>query len=103
VQKRRNVIRLTLTGVGAMNSPRFAPAGLLIEHGHHRVMVFAEAAGWHRPTRFARGVGGHASAMMVALEAKNHGVKRLGILPHRAPYNTRDGSRANTPVRRVRF
>jgi len=24
--------RMTLTGVGAMNSPRFAPAGLLVEH-----------------------------------------------------------------------
>lgn len=31
--------RLTLTGVGAMNSPRFAPAGLLIEYDGQRVMV----------------------------------------------------------------
>jgi hypothetical protein len=26
-------------GVGAMRSPRFAPAGLLVEHGHDRVMI----------------------------------------------------------------
>lgn len=31
--------RLTLTGVGAMNSPRFAPAGLLIEYDGKRVMI----------------------------------------------------------------
>jgi hypothetical protein len=28
-----------LTGVGAMNSPRFAPAGLLLEHDRARVMI----------------------------------------------------------------
>ena len=31
--------RLTLLGVGAMRSPRFAPAGLLVECGRNRVMV----------------------------------------------------------------
>ncbi|MEV0634560.1 MBL fold metallo-hydrolase [Streptomyces sp. NPDC050619] len=30
-------LRLTLLGVGAMNSPRFAPAGLLLRYGGHRV------------------------------------------------------------------
>ena len=30
-------LRLTLLGVGAMNSPRFAPAGLLLRCGGHRV------------------------------------------------------------------
>ncbi len=34
----RNETRLTLLGVGAMRSPRFAPAGLLVECGPHRVM-----------------------------------------------------------------
>ena len=29
----------TLLGVGAMNSPRYAPAGLLIERGHVRVAI----------------------------------------------------------------
>lgn len=32
-------MRLALLGVGAMNSPRFAPAGLLVEHGGQRVML----------------------------------------------------------------
>jgi hypothetical protein len=32
-------LRLTLLGVGAMNSPRYAPAGLLVEYQAHRVML----------------------------------------------------------------
>jgi hypothetical protein len=32
-------VRLTLLGVGAMNSPRYAPAGLLVEHRRRRVML----------------------------------------------------------------
>lgn len=32
-------MRLTLLGVGAMNSPRYAPAGLLVEHHRRRVML----------------------------------------------------------------
>jgi hypothetical protein len=32
-------LRLTLLGVGAMNSPRYAPAGLLVEYTNHRVMI----------------------------------------------------------------
>ena len=31
--------RFTLLGIGAMNSPRYAPAGLLIEHGQVRVAI----------------------------------------------------------------
>jgi hypothetical protein len=34
-----DTVRLTLLGVGAMNSPRYAPAGLLIEFGRNRVMI----------------------------------------------------------------
>ncbi len=33
------LLRLTLLGVGAMNSPRYAPAGLLVECGVSRVMI----------------------------------------------------------------
>jgi hypothetical protein len=164
--------RLMLTGVGAMNSPRFAPAGLLVEYGHARIMLdggpgsvptpdqldawlltderaelihrirrlarlrglepgvaeyrapglqispmpvvhtshptygyvimadgrrivwapeflrfpawtagadlmFADAAGWSRPIRFAGGTGGHAAVLDVAVEARRHGVRRL--------------------------
>jgi Beta-lactamase superfamily domain len=32
-------LRLTLLGVGAMNSPRYAPAGLLVKYTTHRVMI----------------------------------------------------------------
>jgi len=39
--------------------------------------LFADAAGWGRPIRFAGGVGGHMAALDVAREAKAHGVKRL--------------------------
>ena len=163
--------RFTLLGVGAMNSPRYAPAGLLIEQSQVRVaidggpgaepvgplaawlvtderaelirelrrlaaahglvpavsafhvgglmitpravvhtshpaygylieaggkraawapeflefpswaagvdLMFAEAAGWARPIRFARGTGGHAPALEVAEQAARHGVRRL--------------------------
>jgi hypothetical protein len=44
-------------------------------------LMFAEAAGWDRPIRFAGGVGGHLPALMVAEEAKHHGVRRL-VLAH---------------------
>jgi hypothetical protein len=163
--------RFTLLGVGAMRSPRFRPAGLLVEHAMHRVAVdggpgaapegsldawlvtdarcelmrdirhlarerglepmvdayraphlrieprpvthtshptcgylievgdrrvawapeflsfppwadgvdllFAEAAGWNRPIRFAHGAGGHAAVAEVAREARDRGVRRL--------------------------
>ena len=164
-------LRLTLLGVGAMNSPRYAPAGLLLEYGDARVMfdggpgaepdapleawlvtdaraelraairrsgrargvepgvrtlvtdgvrvepypvvhtshptcgyliegcgrraawapefltfpdwaagvdlLFADAAGWRTPIRFARGTGGHAAALDVSAEARRLGVRRL--------------------------
>ena len=39
--------------------------------------MFAEAAGWARPIRFAKGAGGHASALNVAEQAGLQGVQRL--------------------------
>ncbi len=168
---REPATRFTLLGIGAMNSPRYAPAGLLVEHGQVRVaidggpgaepagplaawlvtdqhaelisqlrrlaaaygltpavgayhagglditphpvvhtshptygylieaggrriawapeflefpawaadtdLMFAEAAGWARPIRFARGAGGHAPVLTVAGQAARHGVRRL--------------------------
>jgi len=164
-------VRLTLLGVGAMNSPRYAPAGLLVEHGKVRVaidggpgaapsgqlkawlvtderaelirdlrqlaaahdlvprtsdyaangirfaaqpvvhtshptcgylieaagrrvvwapeflefpswaagadLMFADAAGWARPIRFAHGAGGHAAALAVARQARIQHIGRL--------------------------
>jgi hypothetical protein len=40
-------------------------------------LMFADAAGWARPIRFARGAGGHAPALAVAEQAARHGVRRL--------------------------
>jgi hypothetical protein len=40
-------IRLTLLGVGAMNSPVYAPAGLLIEYGRVRIMI--DGGKWEEP------------------------------------------------------
>lgn len=40
-------------------------------------LLFADAAGWRHPIRFAGGVGGHAAALAVAREAQRRGVRRL--------------------------
>ncbi|HEX6422010.1 MAG TPA: MBL fold metallo-hydrolase [Acidimicrobiales bacterium] len=44
-------------------------------------LMFAEAAGWDRPIRFAGGVGGHAPVSRVAADAQRAGVRRL-VLAH---------------------
>ena len=40
-------------------------------------VMFADAAGWNRPIRFAKGVGGHAAALDVAEAAQAINVARL--------------------------
>jgi hypothetical protein len=40
-------------------------------------LMFADAAGWNRPIRFAHGAGGHMAALDVAGQARQHEVKRL--------------------------
>jgi len=40
-------------------------------------LMFAEAAGWSRPIRFAGGTGGHAALLEVAQRARRAGVRRL--------------------------
>lgn len=40
-------------------------------------LMFADAAGWRRPVRFARGVGGHAAVHDTAAQARRLGVRRL--------------------------
>lgn len=39
VRQRTRWLRLTLLGVGAMNSPRYPPAGLLVSYLRHRVVL----------------------------------------------------------------
>lgn len=36
---KRRTLQLTILGVGAMASPRYAPAGLLVEAAGRRVMI----------------------------------------------------------------
>ena len=38
-------------------------------------------AGWERPIRFAKGVGGHVAAVEMAHQARRRGVRRL-VLAH---------------------
>jgi len=40
-------------------------------------LMFADAAGWARPIRFARNVGGHAAVCDTARLARENGVRRL--------------------------
>ena len=40
-------------------------------------LMFAEAAAWNRPIRFAGGVGGHLDVQAIAQAAKRHGIRRL--------------------------
>jgi beta-lactamase family protein len=40
-------------------------------------LMFAEAAGWNRPIRFAGGSGGHLDVQAVARAARRYGVRRL--------------------------
>ena len=40
-------------------------------------LMFADAAGWRQPIRFAGGVGGHAAVVETAEQARRHGVRRL--------------------------
>ncbi len=38
-RKNSHTLRLTLLGVGAMNSPRYEPAGLLVQYGRVRLLI----------------------------------------------------------------
>jgi hypothetical protein len=40
-------------------------------------LMFGEAVGWDRPIRFARGTGGHMSALEVSAQAREHQIHRL--------------------------
>ena len=44
---------------------------------HGARLLFAEAAGWERPIRFAGGVGGHLHVPVVVEAARRHRVGRL--------------------------
>jgi len=79
-------MRLVTLGVGAADSPRYAPAGRLVARRGVRVMLDGGRVprlpggwmpGWERPIRFAGGVGGHLHVPAVAEAAHRHRVGRL--------------------------
>jgi GNAT superfamily N-acetyltransferase len=59
-------------------------------------LMFAEAAGWNRPIRFAGGVGGHLDALAVADAARGNGVRRL-VLAHIGRQTIRAMDRGERP------
>jgi ribonuclease BN (tRNA processing enzyme) len=58
--------------------------------------MFAEGAGWDRPIRFARGVGGHLDVQAVARAARDAGVRRL-VFAHLGRPTLRALSRGERP------
>ncbi|WAL68477.1 MBL fold metallo-hydrolase [Amycolatopsis cynarae] len=84
-------VRLRPLPVRHTSHPTF---GYLLETAHRRAawapefrvfpdwaagvdLMFADAAGWHRPILFAHGAGGHACVTEVAAAARAAGVRRL--------------------------
>lgn len=66
--------RIEATGIAAVWAPEF------YEFPHWARgadLMFAEAAAWNRPIRFAGGVGGHLDVQAVAKAARRHAIKRL--------------------------
>ena len=54
-------------------------------------LMFAEAAAWVRPIRFARGAGGHAPVLEVSRLARDAGVRRLVFVIGRPTIRAFDG------------
>lgn len=87
----RGELRIGACPVVHTNHPTFgylieAPEGTVVwapeffefpRWAHGVGLMFAEAAGWERPIRFAGGVGGHLHVPAVAEAARRHRVGRL--------------------------
>jgi hypothetical protein len=84
----RGALRIDPRPVVHTNHPTFgylieAPEGTVVwapefpGWAHGVGLMFAEAAGWERPIRFAGGVGGHLHVPAVAEAARRHRVGRL--------------------------
>jgi hypothetical protein len=88
---RRGSLRIDALPVVHTNHPTFgylieAPEGTVVwapeflefpSWARGATLMFAEAAGWERPIRFAGGVGGHLHVPAVAAAARAAGVGRL--------------------------
>lgn len=103
----RGELRIQRRPVAHTSHPTY---GYLIEVGGRRVawapefwrfpdwaadtdLMFADAAGWQHPIRFAGGVGGHAAVLETADRARRRGVRRL-VFAHigRPSIRARDAS-----------
>lgn len=91
--------RFTLLGVGAMNSPRYAPAGLLVEHNDLRIAIDggpgAEPPGnldvWLLTDEHAeliRPLRALARARGVVLEVRAFSGSGISITPHPVVHTT---------------
>jgi hypothetical protein len=77
---------LTLLGVGAMNSPRYAPAGLLVEYGSYRVMM--DGGGTAVPTEQIAAwlVTDERGELIREIRAQ---ARALGVSQHVGPFSQR--------------
>jgi hypothetical protein len=66
--------RIEALGRTAVWAPEFYEFPRWARRAH---LMFAEAAGWNRPIRFAGGVGGHLDVHAVARAAQRLGIERL--------------------------
>jgi len=64
----------------------------MVFHAGRRDLMFAAAAVWVRPIRFARGPGGHAPVLEVSRLARDAGVRRLAFVIGRPTIRAFDGS-----------
>jgi hypothetical protein len=107
---RRGSLRIDARPVVHTNHPTFgyviqAPEGTVVwapeflrfpSWAHGATLMFAEAAGWERPIRFAGGVGGHLHVPVVAAAARAAGVGRL-VFAHIGRPTIRAADRGERP------
>ena len=103
-------LRVTNRGVCHTNHPtcgyRIAAAGVTVvwapeffvfpRWARGADLMFAEAAGWSHPIRFAGGVGGHLDVLAVARAARRYGIRRL-VFAHIGRPTLRALDRGRTP------
>lgn len=75
---RKQPVSLTLLGIGAMNSPRYRPAGLLAEWGRHRVAFDGGATADPGPHLQAWLVCDRRAELMPAIRQR---ARELGVTP----------------------
>src|SRR5512144_628616 len=89
-------MRLVLLGVGAMNSPRYRPAGLLASWGRHRVMLDGGGAADPGPDLDAWLVSDEKAELMSRIRRR---AEQLDVRPALAPYAAEGVRLTPLPVR----